>query len=74
MSLNTKTNEIYLSKIPYRYINQRVRYYKIQLTKTLFEEYLLTKEYGSMTNRKSTKIIQEFYHFKEKALWKFKNN
>ena len=62
---------VYQSKILYRYVNHRLRYYKLQLTKTLFGEYLFIKEYGSMKYKKPTRVIKEYCTTQDEAFYKF---
>jgi predicted DNA-binding WGR domain protein len=43
-----------------------IRYYKIELCKTLFNEYQLTREYGNVRFKKPTGIMRMFFDtFKE---------
>jgi len=44
-----------------RVVNKRARYYRLSSYKTLFYEYLLEIEYGSMKNKKPTRIIREYF-------------
>jgi len=48
----------------------KVYYYKINVYKTLFGEYLIQKEYGAMCNLKPTNIIKEYVSSKREALFK----
>ena len=58
-------------EILYRYVNDKVRYYKINLFVDLFGEYLLIKEYGNIKYKKPTRILQEYYQTQEEALDSF---
>jgi len=50
----------------YREVNHNLRYYSLTLCPTLFGEYLLTKEYGSVKNKKPTRVIKEYFsHFED---------
>ena len=45
----------------YREVNKKIRYYSINLCPTLFGEFLLIREFGSMCNKKPTGIIKEYF-------------
>jgi len=45
----------------YRKHNNKTRYYKLFLYPTLFNEYLLIKEYGALKNKKPTRVIQKYF-------------
>jgi len=47
----------------FRNVNHRTRYYHISVHPTLFNTYVLERIYGSVTNRRPTRIIEE--HFEE---------
>ena len=59
------------TKILYRCVNHKVRYYKLYLTPTLFGEYLFVREYGSVKYKKPTRVIREYYSSLEEAFSKF---
>ena len=43
-----------------------VRYYKLELSRTLFREYELSREYGNVRFKKPTGIVRMFFNtFKE---------
>jgi len=44
-----------------RPVKGRVRYYLLKIEETLFGEYLLEKVYGSMTHKKPTRVLKEYY-------------
>jgi hypothetical protein len=44
-----------------RIVNDRTRYYNIALERNLFDEYIVTKEYGSLLNKKPTNSIMEIF-------------
>lgn len=44
-----------------RSVKGRVRYYLLKIEETLFGEYLLEKVYGSMSHKKPTRILKEYY-------------
>jgi predicted DNA-binding WGR domain protein len=47
--------------ILYRKVNDRVRYYKVQICFTLFGEYLLICEWGNIDNKRSTGQKQNYF-------------
>jgi hypothetical protein len=44
-----------------RIVKERVRYYNISLEKNLFDEYIVTKEYGSLLNKRPTNTAIEIF-------------
>jgi len=52
----------------YREVNSKLRYYTLNIEPTLFDEYLLTREYGSVKNKKPTRIIKEYYSNLEESI------
>jgi len=52
----------------YRTVKRRVRYYTLRIYGTLEGEYLVEKEYGSVENKKPTRIIKQYYLDFESAL------
>jgi len=44
-----------------RIVKERVRYYNISLEKNLFDEYIVTKEYGSLLNKRPTITVIEIF-------------
>lgn len=44
-----------------RLVKGRVRYYLLKIEETLFGEYLLEKVYGSMSHKKPTRVLKEYY-------------
>ncbi|WP_294967064.1 WGR domain-containing protein [Sulfurimonas sp.] len=48
-------------KLLQREVNGRLRYYKISIYPTLFDEYLLEREFGSFKNKKPTRIIKKYF-------------
>lgn len=52
----------------YREVNKKIRYYSINLCPTLFGDFLLIKEFGSMCNKKPTRIIKEYFSYIEDSL------
>ena len=44
-----------------RIVKERVRYYNISLEKNLFNEYIVTKEYGSLLNKRPTNTVIEIF-------------
>ena len=51
----------YKRVVLYRVVNHKTRYYSIEINPTLFGEILLTREYGSVHNKKSTGVIKEYF-------------
>lgn len=52
---------ITMTTILYRTVNERERYYSIQLLPNLFGETLVIRTYGASKNVKATRTIQEIY-------------
>ena len=52
----------------YREVNGRVRYYKIRYYLTLFGEYLLIREWGSIDNKKATGEKQSYFSTLNEAI------
>jgi len=52
----------------YREVNNHIRYYNLSIYKTLFGEYLLQKEYGSIKNKRPTGIRREYFLTLKEAL------
>ncbi|MDP3465964.1 MAG: WGR domain-containing protein [Sulfuricurvum sp.] len=50
-----------MTTILYRTVNERERYYTIQLLPNLFGETLVIRSYGAKKNSKATRTIQEVY-------------
>ncbi len=44
-----------------RMVKGRLRYYLLKIEETLFGEYLLEKVYGSMSHKKPTRVLKEYY-------------
>ena len=57
----------------YRTVNQKKRYYSLELTPTLFGQILLTREYGGLKNKKPTGIIKEYFSNLQDAVMAFEN-
>lgn len=50
----------------YREVGGRVRYYTLQYYPTLFGDWLLERAYGSLKNKKPTRVIKKYFsHFEE---------
>lgn len=56
----------------FRRVNNNVRYYCLTLTKTLFGDYILIKENGSLKNNRPTRVAQEYFSSVTEALTIFK--
>jgi len=50
--------------------NERVYYYKINVYKTLFGDYLIQKEYGLRRNLKPTNTLKEYLPSKREAMFR----
>lgn len=61
---------IYLEKIM---PNNRIRFYKINIYKSLFNEYVVERVYGSLQNTKPTGIRKDIFSNKNTALKLVKN-
>ena len=44
-----------------RCVKGRMRYYLLRIEETLFGEFLLEKVYGSMSHKKPTRVLKEYY-------------
>lgn len=47
------------------YIN---RYYFLELVPTLFDEYIVIRQYGSRTNKKPTRVLKNYFKKRTDAL------
>lgn len=56
----------------YRSVNDNKRYYKISIHPTLFGDYLLDREYGSIKNKKPTGRKSEYFVLLDTAIMQFK--
>ena len=45
----------------YREVNSNIRYYKLLVYPTLFNEYLFIREYGGNKNKKPTRVIKKYF-------------
>jgi len=59
--MRSKSSSSYNMTTLYREVNGRVRYYKIKTYLTLFGEYLLIREWGSVDNNKATGQKQSYF-------------
>lgn len=50
--------------------NERLYYYKINVYKTLFGDFLIQKEYGAAQNIKPTNTIKEYVTSKREAMFR----
>jgi len=50
--------------------NERLYYYKVNIYKTLFGDFLIQKEYGAAQNVKPTNVIKEYADSKKEAMVK----
>ena len=54
-------NYLTFNQILYREVNGKARYYRLIIYLTLFEEYLLVREYGAVKNKKPTRTIKKYF-------------
>ena len=54
---STKKDHLLLT----RSVKGRMRYYLLKIEETLFSEFLLEKVYGSMSHKKPTRVLKEYY-------------
>jgi len=61
--MNKRTNNISIfnQRTLYREVMGRHRYYRLLTYPTLFGEFLLIREFGSMKNKKPTGVIKEYF-------------
>lgn len=61
--LQMRLNHSLTSKrvVLFRNVNEKSRYYSIEINPTLFGEILLTREYGGVKNKKPTRVIKEYF-------------
>ena len=50
--------------------NAKMYYYKVNIYKTLFGDFLIQKEYGAAQNLKPTNVIKEYADSKKEAMFK----
>ncbi len=51
----------------HRDVNKKVRYYSLKIYPTLFEEVILERSFGSVKNKKPTRVIKEYFSHIENA-------
>jgi len=56
----------------FREVNSRVRYYSLYLSMTLFGEYVLIRENGSVKNKKPTRVVKEYYKKEYEVILRYK--
>jgi len=56
--------------ILFKNLNERTYYYKVNIYKTLFGDFLIQKEYGAAQNLKPTNTIKEYADSKKEAMFK----
>lgn len=56
----------------FRQKDDKIRYYSFKIYPTLFNDFMLIREYGSMKNKKPTGIIKEYFIHLEDAILKLK--
>lgn len=52
----------------FRVVNNKTRYYNIYILKNLFDDYVVTREYGSIKNKKPTRVIENYFISNEQCL------
>ena len=62
-----RSSVIPVTTILYRTVNERQRYYTIQMLPNLFGETLVIRTYGARKNLKATRTIQEVYAIQAEA-------
>ena len=55
----------------YRVVNEKTRYYSLEILPTLFGEYLLVREFGGVKNKKPTRVIKKYFSSKEESVKAF---
>ena len=55
--------------ILFKNANERSYYYKVNIYKTLFGDFLIQKEYGATQNIKPTNTIKEYADSKREAMY-----
>ena len=64
-----KSKSCLSSKITlYREVTGKVRYYSLTLYPTLFDEYLLIREFGGVKNKRPTRVMKEYFNHFDEAL------
>ena len=56
--------------ILFKISNAKMYYYKVNIYKTLFGDFLIQKEYGAAQNLKPTNVIKEYADSKKEAMFK----
>ena len=54
-------NYLSYNRTLYREVSGRVRYYSFRVYPTLFNEYILVRRYGSIKNKKPTRVINTYF-------------
>jgi len=60
-----------MKTILYREVNNKTRYYHIEILKTLFDDYLLLMQYGNIKYNKPTGTIKHYYNNINRAKYEF---
>lgn len=55
-------------KTLYRRVGEKVRYYSVKIYPTLFDDFVLIREYGSVKNCKPTGRVDEYFKVFENAV------
>ena len=51
-----------------KYINERIRYYKLDCQKNLFDDFIVINTFGSIHNKSHTGEIVRYYKSKDEAV------
>jgi len=63
----------YKKVVLHRIVNQKKRYYALELSPTLFGEMLLIREYDGLKNKKPTGIIKKYFSSLEDSMKAFES-
>jgi predicted DNA-binding WGR domain protein len=55
----------------FREVDHKLRYYSLKLYPTLFQEVILERSFGSVKNKKPTRVIKEYFSHIEDAMCKY---
>jgi len=50
-----------------RSVDHRIRYYKIQINLNLFGDWVVSRIFGSCSNQKPTRVIEQYFKRREDA-------
>lgn len=52
----------------FREVNMRVRYYSLRLSMSLFGEYMIVRENGSIKNKRATRVVTKYFNTLREAM------